>query len=382
MDSPPPIGYTGAHPELLNQIRSYLTLREHGRMPSQDLEGAWRLFYDNYSNKIRVYAFACGAATDEIADCAQEVWTELLVRLPTFGLDPSRGRFDSWLFRIVQGKTAEMHRLQKRRLFQNSSEGALRTIIDCQPTAIRELEARELLTLAWNHLQQTLSSRSLEVLHMRLVQQRPVSEVAERLGLSHEQVWYRYHRARREMEQMGAAWWCEEAGHGQHDLLLKKKNKARKSAQGDAHSSVSRRGGRNYGFGAPIGGSCVDYGFQRLELGRRESDPEWKVKWSCEAKPVPALYIRKTAIVAYAEICGPSDLLTAHWPRIVNAAIGAGVAAGIATIIATPSAALPIFQIEFRKLLQTKGAIAAEDNLQVALLAKQQAHGPWCRCEN
>jgi hypothetical protein len=119
-----------------------------------------------------------------------------------------------------------------------------------------------------------------------------------------------------------------------------------------------------------------------LELGRRESDPEWKVKWSCEAKPVPALYIRKTAIVAYAEICGPSDLLTTHWPRIVSAAIGAGIAAGIATIIATPTAALPIFQMEFRKLLQNKGAIAAEDKLQVALLARQQAHGPWCRCES
>jgi RNA polymerase sigma factor (sigma-70 family) len=379
MSTASPLASTSADPELLNSIRSYLNLRELGRMPSQELEAAWKLFYEHYAGKIRVYAFACGAATDEVADCAQEVWTELLLRLPTFDLDPSRGRFDSWLFRIVQGKTAEIRRSQRRRFFQENA-GALHSTIDGQPSAGRALEAKEMLALAWNQLCKTLSSCNLQVLHMRLIEQRPVSEVAEKLGLSHEQVWYRYHRARREMEQLSAAWWCEQAAQVQHDVFGKKGEKAHKSAQGDAHSSVSRS--VEHSFGVPVGGSCVDYGFQRLELGRRESDPEWKVKWSCEAKPVPALYIRKMAIVAYAEICGPGELLTAHWPRIVNAAIGAGVAAGIATIIATPTAALPIFQMEFRKLLQSKGAIAAEDTLQVALLAKQQAHGPWCRCEN
>src|SRR5712692_997950 len=75
------------------------------------------------------------------------------------------------------------------------------------------------------------------------------------------------------------------------------------------------------------GGNCVDFVFQRLELGRRELMPEWKVEWNLDDSPRPVLYMRKTAIVAYAEMCGPGDFMSAHWPRIVNAAIAAGVAA-------------------------------------------------------
>jgi hypothetical protein len=126
----------------------------------------------------------------------------------------------------------------------------------------------------------------------------------------------------------------------------------------------------------------VDYVFQRLELGRRELNPEWKVEWNCDSVPMPILYIRKTAVVAYAEICGSGDFINAHWPRIVHAAIAAGVAAGIATIIATPTAALPVFRTEFHKQLQGKGGSAGDEKIQVALSARQEANGPWCACNN
>jgi len=119
-----------------------------------------------------------------------------------------------------------------------------------------------------------------------------------------------------------------------------------------------------------------------MELGRRESNPEWKVEWNCEALPTPVLYIRKLAMVAYAEICGCGDFINAHWPRIVAAAIAAGVAAGIATIIATPTAALPIFRMEFHKQLGSKGGSAADDQIRVALSVRQEANGPWSVCKD
>jgi len=125
----------------------------------------------------------------------------------------------------------------------------------------------------------------------------------------------------------------------------------------------------------------VDYVFQRLELGRRELTPEWKVEWNCDALPRPVLYIRRLAIVAYAEMCGSGDYINTHWPRIVNAAITAGVAAGIATIIATPTAALPIFKTEFHKELERKAGSRSDEEIHVALSAKQEANGPWCVCK-
>jgi hypothetical protein len=214
-----------------------------------------------------------------------------------------------------------------------------------------------------------------------LVKQWTVAEVAEKLGLSHEQVWYRYHRARRELEEIGSA-----LARGRQpprpvgDPTGEKQEKDQEFAQGKAPSSVSR-------CVPPSsltrqGGNGVDYVFQRLELGRRELSPEWKVEWDCEAGPRPVLYIRKMSTVAYAEICGPGDFINTHWPRIVNAAIAAGVAAGIATIIATPTAALPVFQTEFHKQLHGKGGSTADEKVQVALSAKQEANGRWCECKD
>jgi hypothetical protein len=126
----------------------------------------------------------------------------------------------------------------------------------------------------------------------------------------------------------------------------------------------------------------VDYVFQRVELGRRELNAEWKVEWNGDAVPRPVLYIRQMALVAYAELCGAGDFMNSHWPRIVNAAVAAGVAAGIATIMTTPTVALPIFRVEFHKQLRGNGGIAADAKIQVALSAKPEANGPWCVCND
>jgi RNA polymerase sigma factor (sigma-70 family) len=357
-----------------------LTQREHGLPPSPDLEAAWDEFYDRYARKIRAYAFTCGARDEEVVDCVQEVWRELLVRLPRYQHDPGRGHFDTWLFRIVQSKTVNLRRSRKRRMIQGGSD-ALQDVTDCHPGPQQTLEEEETVAVIWNRLRKKLSACTLQVLHLRLAEQRPVAEVAERLGLSHEQVWYRYHRARRELEEIGSALGRDQRSPSPPCGLAHEKGvKDQEFAQGKTNCAVSRN--VESGSLARQGDCCVDYVFQRLELGRRELSPEWKVEWNCDAVPRPVLYIRKMAIVAYAEMCAPADFINTHWPRIVNAAIAAGVAAGIATIIATPTAALPIFQTEFHKHLYGKEASAVDEKIQVALSAKQEANGPWCACKD
>jgi hypothetical protein len=86
-------------------------------------------------------------------------------------------------------------------------------------------------------------------------------------------------------------------------------------------------------------------------------------------------------MVAYAEICGPEEIINHQWPQITNAAVSAGIAAGIATIIVTPTAALPIFRAEFTKQLCGKARKDMTEAIQVALSAQQEPNGPWCACE-
>jgi RNA polymerase sigma-70 factor, ECF subfamily len=367
---------TNADATLLYRAQSYLAQRKLGQSPAQELQDAWALFYDAYSRKIRDYAFTCGAREQEVADCVQEVWAELLVRLPTFRLDPARGKFDTWLFQVVRSRSIDLHRRCKHR-FLPVAPDERHAVIDGRPSPVQLLEQTELLAVAWDQLRKKLSNVNLEILRLRLVEQRPVPEVAAKLGLSSEQVWYRFHRARQELQEIGSA---VASGRANSPLRPSREElgKAKESAQGIDACSVSR--GIRPGWERQ-GGNCVDYVFQRLELGRRELRPEWKVEWDCDAAPRPVLYIRKIAIVAYAEFCGSADFIQAHWPRIANAALAAGVAAGLATIIATPTAALPVFQTEFHKHFQGKSGSATEDLTCVALSARHEPHGPWCECK-
>jgi RNA polymerase sigma factor (sigma-70 family) len=351
--------------------------REQGLPPSHELEAAWAEFYDLCARKIRAYASACGAAQEDMADCTQEVWRELLVRLPRFQLDPCRGQFDTWLYSVVRSKTADLGRSRKRRSLQERSD-ILQNAADSRPTADQALEAAETVAVALEELSKKSSECTYQVLQLRLVDERPVAEVARRLGLSHEQVWYRYHRARRALGEIGSGLALGRLSRRVADGLSPERDGDRQQfAQGKASVSVSI-GVSTLGS---QGGNFVDHVFRRLELGRRELIPEWKVEWNCDAVPRPVLYIRKLALVACAEICGPEDGVNPHWARIVNASISAGVAAGIATIIATPTAALPVFQAEFHKQLQSKGASAGDQKIQVALSATLEPDGPWCMCK-
>jgi RNA polymerase sigma factor (sigma-70 family) len=379
MEAATPLRLPSAAPELLTLARSYLTQRQQHLPTSQDLEAAWSTFYELYSRKIRVYAFTCGATDEEILDCVQEVWRELLVRLPTFQLDPCRGQFDTWLFRIVQGKTADFRRSRKRWSLQ-SNAAKLQILSDTHPSSERALEEKEMAALAWDHLRAGLSDCDLQLLHLRLIEQRSVREVAALLGLSHQQVWYHYHRARRKLAEIGA-----KVARGEQFVccsnhpLDERNKKDQEFAQGNAAIFVSHDTGK--GRLNRKGGGSVDLVFRKVELGRRILVPEWKVEWDCATSPTPILYQRKLSIVAYAEICGPEDGINTHWPRILQAAVTAGIAAGIATIIATPTAALPVFRAEFKKHLQSKVGNGIGDDICVALSASQEADGPWRVCD-
>ena len=98
----------------------------------------------------------------------------------------------------------------------------------------------------------------------------------------------------------------------------------------------------------------MDFVFRKRELGRHGTYPEWKVEWSFEHSPRPALFVRKLSLVAYAEICGPEEAINSYWPQIMNAAVLSGIAAGIATIVFTPGAAAPVFRAEFARQMCLK----------------------------
>ena len=278
----------------------------------------------------------------------------------------------------MKSKVTDSHRLQKRGHASVGSE-LLELVPDSYFNPLIHNDEQEILSQAFVQLRQNLTELNYQVLYQRLIEQKSVETVAKNLDLTNEQVWYRFHRAKQQLEQVTSSL-TNGNSHPKKTNLSEKSQKKAKNAQGSSVSSVSRINQHWSPIGQ--GGSLMDFVFKRLELGRQPFNPEWKIEWSCEPPPTPQLFIRKLSLVACAEICGPEESINTHWLPIANAAMSAGVAAGIATIIATPTAALPIFQAEFSRQLSGKVGRDVGEEICVALSVKQEANGPWCRCTN
>ena len=193
--------------ELLRQVQQYMTHPKGGPSPSQELKAAWDVFYARCSEKTRKYLFSrgCGSwmTAEDIADCVQDVWAELLVELPPFQYDPNRGHVDSWVIRIVRSKLGNIHRSRKRRPSQENLD-TLQSVIDQHPSVAQTLEEKEFLALVWDQARERLSARDFQILQMRVQEDRPVPKVAEAVGLNCDQVSRRYYLILRELKQIGS----------------------------------------------------------------------------------------------------------------------------------------------------------------------------------
>ena len=110
-------------------------------------------------------------------------------------------------------------------------------------------------------------------------------------------------------------------------------------------------------------------------IGSMNGPRQSKVEWHGIS---PTLYCRDSRYVAYAEFCGPDDILDALWGDVQNCAVAAAGAATLAAIFASPGAATAAFEVAF------KGCLAARiqdrvNEIQVHLSVADET-GEWGSC--
>jgi RNA polymerase sigma factor (sigma-70 family) len=175
----------------------------HGdKAASTEAKRAWEGFYDQCDSTIRRFAASRGVRGGDLDDCAQEVWADLIKRLPTFELDSSKGRFESWLYRVVANKTADLRRNSARRAERGAGSELTQVMRDPGPGPSDRIEREEAccaVRQALAEVKKDVSQESYQVLCLRQLEGWDVDRVAGELGLSASQIWAREHRMKRKL---------------------------------------------------------------------------------------------------------------------------------------------------------------------------------------
>ena len=189
---------------LLEETQTFLRCLAEGRKPPARLRRAWDEFFRLHDPLVRCAIRTRGMCRADSEDCVQEVWTAVLERLPRFEPDPCRGRFRSWIARLIRNQVVDFVR--------KTCRGAARRVglpeeMPCQretdpAVAYCRSERRRLVRHVLGHLEEQVSETNYRLVHLRWMEGQDVPTVAGELGLTSQQVWYRHHRVKKQLRRL------------------------------------------------------------------------------------------------------------------------------------------------------------------------------------
>src|SRR6266852_3470778 len=100
--------------QLLRDAQADLQCRDRRQAPSEVQERAWEWFHQSYEPLLQHWLMGCHIAADDVKDCLQEVWMEVMKKLPAFDSDGTQRGFCSWLHAIVHGKAVDLLRYRSQ----------------------------------------------------------------------------------------------------------------------------------------------------------------------------------------------------------------------------------------------------------------------------
>lgn len=178
-----------------------------GRLRSPDDHDAWRRFDATYGGLIVSYARRRGLSLADAEDVRQIVLLSLVKAMPGFTLQPERGRFRSYLGRVV-GNAIQRHRTRphRQREVLELDTTLLATLVDAEGRSdlVWEEEwASHHLRLALRRLRESFDPRSVAVFN-RLLGGDRVGDVASAMGMSRAAVHKVKQRVRNRLKQLVA----------------------------------------------------------------------------------------------------------------------------------------------------------------------------------
>ncbi len=179
-------------------------------------EAGWRRFYDLYGNFIYSAARATGLTHEEASDVVQETMVTVQNYITSFVPDENRGKFRTWLRRIVQSRIADQYRRKRRSPLDAVRENAQRA---CEETAtsptnripdpaevemdrvVDEKLEEALLEEARNRTKELVRMADYQAYDLFALRELSAKDVARSLGISPATVRVRAFRVRRVVQR-------------------------------------------------------------------------------------------------------------------------------------------------------------------------------------
>lgn len=157
-----------------------------------------------------------GVDASRLDDVVQDVFLAVAQRLSSY--DPSRGHVRSWLYgitmNIVQNERRRYRRKDAPNLPLETDDDSGRNLADRLPSVTpgpgQSVETAEAMRIAWELLESVPEERR-EVLVLADLEEMPVVEIAESLGLNVNTTHSRLRAARREFDEALARFRAREA---------------------------------------------------------------------------------------------------------------------------------------------------------------------------
>lgn len=150
---------------------------------------AWRRFFGLYAPLLFEHARARGLAPADAEEVRDQCWDIVIRRMKDFVYDPARGRFKSWLFKIINARIVD--RLRRRRA-ESLHTGDLAALGGRQsdPVVLWEAQWREEhLRHCFERARTRVSERVFQAFELLLVHDRSVTAVCDELGMNANQVY-------------------------------------------------------------------------------------------------------------------------------------------------------------------------------------------------
>jgi RNA polymerase sigma-70 factor (ECF subfamily) len=169
---------------------------------------AWEDFFRRYWPLIYGYAKHGGCSEHTAEDIVQDVLTTVFQQRGVFRYDPQRGRFRSWLGKIVQNKIAEHHRRPAQRVRPRGGDTqaalALQNADGDPPDAAWEAAfERNLLTVLLDVLQTEMDPQRFQAFELSVFCDLSATEVARITGLTRHGVYNARRSAMKRLEELG-----------------------------------------------------------------------------------------------------------------------------------------------------------------------------------